>query len=479
MVFANDVSLKKFINYTNSIYDIVNLFKMVSRKNVNAKTQASTVLKMLFGSLICSYSSINEMIQVSNNSKLDLKMLFSPKEYVPKMHGFRDGIIDIDYNQIVSINESVIKKAKTNKAFQKNLIDGLTVMAWDGVELNETKKDIEDLPEREYKELDEIRKYIKYTAGMLIGPKFNLLISTGQHLETEIIKTKSGKERSKTIGETKLFEKLYKNVEKKIGRVIDVNVFDGLYLNQNVMNLINKSGSYFVIRLKDETRDIYEDAEGLFRNRDADSKYEIVEIITTRKIKYSKEAKKKDITKTKIKIEKRQITTEELGYKKKIKKRIIHKKNSTIEEIVFERVITRKEAWYDLFEIKGYQEKVKVVKSIEKNFNKKDQVLYVVTNMIDHDVETILKIMHARWNIENNGFRTLKQRFNIEHIFIGNNNAINVIVQMIFMVFNLLELYFKVRLKNKVETTWSVIVKIFERALHEDKEVRNIIINSS
>ena len=51
--------------------------------------------------------------------------------------------------------------------------------------------------------------------------------------------------------------------------------------------------------MKDEKREIYEDAEGLFKNRCADQKYEIVENIIVRETKYSKAAKKKDKAKTK------------------------------------------------------------------------------------------------------------------------------------------------------------------------------------
>ena len=88
--------------------------------------------------------------------------------------------------------------------------------------------------------------------------------------------------------------------------------------------------------------------------------------------------------------------------------------------------------------------------------------------MLNHSVETILKIMHLRWNIENSGFRTLKQRFNLEYIFIGDINSINYIVQMIFMVFNLLELYMKIRLKKTIEEIWTIITKCFENQIHND-----------
>ena len=75
--------------------------------------------------------------------------------------------------------------------------------------------------------------------------------------------------------------------------------------------------------------------------------------------------------------------------------------------------------------------------------------------MLFHDIETILKIMHYRWNIENCGFRTLKQRYDLEHIYVGDLNAINYMVQMIFLAFNLLELYLKVLsyLKLIIEAT--------------------------
>lgn len=471
-MIANEISLKKFFNYTSSVYDIDGNFKCLERKNCNAKSKASTVAKTMFCSMICEHGSINELNNVNKSKKTKLRMIYKQGEYIPRMHGLRDAIKDTNYHQIEKINETVIKKAKKNKVFQKNKIDGLTVMAWDGVELHETTKKIEGLPEREYEDIGEIRKYIKYTCGMNVGPKANIMVMSEQHLKKEKTKTKSGKERNKTIGETTMFQKLWKESEKRIGGVIDVHVFDALYLNQNIMNLINASNKYFVIRLKDEKRDIYKDAEGLFKKRKADKEYEIEETIIVKEIKYTKEAKKKDKIKTKIKQEKKEISKEKLGEKRLEKERTVRKKNSTVKEKIYKRVIARKEVWSDIFEITGYKEKVKVVKAKEIK-GKKEQEIRIVTNMLNHDEETILKIMHLRWNIENNGFRTLKQRYNLEHIYIGESNAINYIVQIIYLVFNLLELYMKIRLKEKIEMPWNIIKRIFEQELHNDKKIFN------
>lgn len=82
--------------------------------------------------------------------------------------------------------------------------------------------------------------------------------------------------------------------------------------------------------------------------------------------------------------------------------------------------MTRKEVWDDVFELTGYDKGVRVVRSLETNYNngkESVQELYVVTNMLNHDVETILKY----------------------------------------------------RLKIEISVSWDIIFKIFERDFHSDK----------
>ena len=437
--------------------------------------------KLVLASLNCGYESINQIKNSNKHNELKLKTLFKKNEYIPLTHGIRDCIIDTDYKQIEKINHEIILKAKENKFFRKNTIDGLTVMAWDGVEINETNKNIEKLPEREHSD-GKIKKYVKFVVGMNIGEKGNIVVAAQQLEEVEKITTATGKERAKTIGETKVFKNMWKIVQDLIGRVIDVHVFDALYLKEEVTNLINKAGQYFVIRLKDETRHIYQDAKGLFENRKADLEYEIVEIITTKNIKYSKEAKKKNKTKTTKRIVKRELTNNPIGVKITKSEYTETRKNSTIKIKEYERVVRKKETWSDEFDLTNYDGKVRVVRAKEKFIKEANKIvtqdIYVVTNMLFHDIETILKIMHYRWNIENCGFRTLKQRYNLEHIYIGDFNAINYMVQMIFLAFNLLELYLKIRLKNEVTLTWFEITELFKIGYRSDKNVRKIFENT-
>ena len=473
-LIVNEISLKKFLTYTYSVYDIgekFNMLERISNKNLKCmarpKTKASTGAKMIMLGCLCNHDSINELNVTTHNKNTSLKNFFDKKEYIPKTHGLRDCIIETDYNQLVGINDYVVNKAKENKFFKKNLVDGLSICAWDGVELCETSKEIDKLPEREH-ENGEIKKYIKYLCAMNVGPRANIMIATKQMIAKEKTLTKSGKQKFKTFGETTALLEMLPIVEEKIGRVIDVHVMDALYLNRNVMEAINQKNQYFVIRIEDNSKLIYKDAKGLFDKSKAKIEYEVVEIIEEISVKYSKKAKHKDYKKTKISQKERQVTDKKIGERIYIDTKETIKKNSVKITKKFERVIKKVNAWSDEFAFSTYEYPVRVVRSVEKYWHEgkeKEQEIYIATNMLSHSVRTIIKIMHLRWNIENCGFRKLKQQYNLEHIFIGEFNAINYIFQMIILVSNLLEMYFKIRLKVAIKYTYIILKKIFEKEI--------------
>lgn len=240
------------------------------------------------------------------------------------------------------------------------------------------------------------------------------------------------------------------------------------------MNEIAESGEYFVIRMEDKTKNLYKDAKGLFENSKPTLEYEIVEVIESIRVKYSKKAKHKDYQKMKVKKITRELTNKKLNEKEYIDTKIQEKKNSTKETKIYEKVVRRIQVWDDEFDFVTYQGKVRVVRTLEKYLDRdkiKTQELYIVTNMLNHPLPTITKIMHIRWHIENNGFRKLKQNFNFQHIYIGEFNAINYITQMIILVSNLLEVYVKFRLKEPLKTTYVMMKKIFEKEIYSTKDI--------
>lgn len=482
---VNEISLKKFFTYTYSVYNIgdkFNSLERISTKNLKIgarpKTKASTGAKMMMIGCLCHHNSINELNDTTHDKHTSLKNFFNKREYIPKTHALRDCIIETDYNQLVNINNHIINKAKENKFFKKNLVDGLSVCAWDGVELCETGKEINNLPEREH-ENGEIKKYIKYLCAMNIGERANIMVATKQMTEKEKVLTKKGKEKAKTFGETTAMLEMIPIVEDKIGRFIDVNVMDALYFNKNIMSAINKKNQYFVIRMKDDTKLIYKDAKGLFEKSKPTKEYEIIEVIEEISVKFSKKAKHKDYSKTKIRLKERAVTDKKVGEKIYIETKESRKKNSVKTVKKFERVLKKVQVWSDEFEFSTYEHPVRVIRSLEQYWHEgevKTQELYIATNMLNHSVTTIIKIMHLRWNIENCGFRKLKQQYNLEHIFIGEFNAINYIFQMIILVSNLTEMYFKIRLRETVSYTHIMLKKIFEKEIQTTEKIGNFFL---
>ena len=87
--------------------------------------------------------------------------------------------------------------------------------------------------------------------------------------------------------------------------------------------------------------------------------------------------------------------------------------------------------------------------------------------------------MHGRWQIENNGFRVLKDRYNLDHCYIGELNAIRVINEIIMLVYNLVNLYVNVRTHEYKESkkTMKLLKKIFEKQIIENKQIYILFLN--
>ena len=98
--------------------------------------------------------------------------------------------------------------------------------------------------------------------------------------------------------------------------------------------------------------------------------------------------------------------------------------------------------WTDVFEYKG--SKVRVIKYLEQE----EKEIYIVCTDVNLDERTVNKIIHARWEIENEGFNELKNGWNMKHCYMADENGIDVILEMIIMSYNLWELYLYGHLHN-------------------------------
>ena len=82
-------------------------------------------------------------------------------------------------------------------------------------------------------------------------------------LGQEMLKPRDGAEKDE--GELTGGKRLIERLRQRHGHFADVIVADALYLNAPFINTIKENGLEAVIRLKDEKRLIFQDAEGFFK----------------------------------------------------------------------------------------------------------------------------------------------------------------------------------------------------------------------
>lgn len=439
------MNLTNLLDYSNSVYNFSKEINSVKRKNVNALAKPETVLKMLIVGAFTKNPSINLLMYgVHNSNTKRLKNIFSKKEFIPKTHAFRDCVNDIDYKDIQGIHYKMIDKLKINKFFENQNYRGNNVMIIDGIETFETHKNIEGLHYRKHKnDLDGY--YYKALGLMYMSDNVDLMIDLLPFEKHEVENDTEHSEKVKSEGEITVFKKVIPTLTKYN---IDICVADAMFLNGPCLNTLKEQGINAVIRLKDKKRNIYKDASKLFEQIAPTEEYEVVKVIESKKVKYGKESKKKDTFKSEEYTYTRSVTKVKVGKKKIMEeKEIVHPKK-TIYKKRTEEVVKKVKVWSDEFELTNYEYgNVRVIRTIEEQKNKTDEV-YLVTTLLNESLEFIIDLMHRRWDIELNGFRKLQTRYNLDHLFIGTDNAIRLISYVILIVYNLIELYFNVHTKK-------------------------------
>lgn len=439
------MNLINLLDYSNSIYNFNEEINSIERKNKKADTKPSTVLKMLTCGIFSKTKSINGIENAIYNSyNKRFKNIFYKGEFVPKTHAFRDCINDINNEDIKNIHYGVLKKLKENKFFDNHNYRGSRVMIVDGVETFETHKKIEGLHLREHKD-GTIGYYYKALGVMYLTEDVDIMIDMVPFENYEISDDKEKNEKIKSEGEITVLKRILPKLKEY---KIDITVLDCMFLNAPCINKAKELGIDVIVKLTDKRRDLYKDASNLFEKQKPKEQYEIVEIKETKEVKYSKASKKKDTTKTEKYIKTRKITKLKLNDKKEVEniKKTYPKK--TVYKRTMEKVIKRVEVWSDEFEMKNYNYgKVRVLK-VKEQTKKETKEMYIVTTLIKEELEFIVDLMHKRWDIEIRGFRKLKTRYNIDHLYVGTDNAIRLIIYLTMIIYNFIELYFNIHTRK-------------------------------
>lgn len=104
------------------------------------------------------------------------------------------------------------------------------------------------------------------------------------------------------------------------------------------------------------------------------------------------------------------------------------------------------QAWdEDNFEMTDSEIKVRFIKFIEEIHNKDKSEIketWIITTDKFTSAETLWKIIHKRWDIENNDFHQLKTEWHLDHCFLHSPTGVETVLMFIIIAFNLMQLYF-------------------------------------
>jgi len=370
--------MKKLLNHMKSVYHIPEKIKGLTDHREKNLIPHNQVVMAVLVMLMLQYESFHTVFTAPESMGKRLKHVI--KGRIPKVDTVRDVLTRTETEEVEEILESVVRRVRRNRVMQPGTIGRYVTVAIDGVELFcSTKKTCPECLTRKREGGKRTEYFHRSVVCASIGKSPHIVL--GQ----EMLRPRDGVEKDE--GELTGGKRLIRRLHQEHGHFADVIVADALYLNAPFINTVLDCGMDTVIRLKDENRCIYQDANGLFEKD---------------------EGRKEGFCKGKTSVE----------------------------------------VW-DLsdFEMEGCEKKLRVVKFQETTQGQKEsRFVWLVTTLTSTPPELVWEMMHKRWDIEENAFHQLKTYYHADHCYC--HSAVEVIFLLLLIAFNMRELYLHRRLKN-------------------------------
>jgi len=396
---------RKLIRYSNKIFDLFTIIASVTDKR--AKPQIPTV-KIVAAIIIMHFTnqgSLNSLSQEIAYKKL--------KACVPSVSTIARAADSMDLEEIRGIGVEVYKKARAKKMLEP--FCGMWVGVVDGHEqVTSAYCKCKYCKKRTVTRKDgvkDIQYYHEFTAFILAGPKISFI------LDIEPILPKEGEISSSY----RLMERVCKNYPKAFSVVIG----DGLYLKETVFNLLKDHHKYTIAVLKEERRQLFEEANRL-------SLLSEPEVYRRKKTYY--------------RVWDHSIEGSWDGYGKGV------------------RVIASEEAT----PIRVHS---KDGKSFENIVNRANWMWVTNLPRSDNpdDLKNTVAIYHSRWQIENQCFNETVNTWNADHVYRHSKNAIIVFLLLLFLCVNIFNIFRIRNIKDRRVKTKIYLIKLIGIGFHTDE----------
>ena len=389
---------KRIIKYSNKYFKLFSLIDNITDARIKPQISPVDISSSILSILFSNLGSLNKF-----NASKDFLSVDKIVKRIPSSSTIARAVDTINLDALREILKVVYLKAKRSKMIES--YHGKYIGIVDGHEI--CSSDIHwcrDCSVRNVSKIEgqvKLNYYHRYTAFILAGPKFCFMLDIEPVYPGE--------------GEITSAYRLLSRVCKNFPKAFEVVVGDGLYLNGSTFKLLASHHKYAAAVLKDETRELYSEAISLC-----------------------------------------QIT----------------------EPIVYEKKNTTYRVWDNTIEgmWDGYNKPVRVVRSEEtktlrRHSNKlgkwgtvKEKADWYWVTSLPKVVgsKNALSICHSRWQIENKCFNEIASTWNADHVYRHSSNAISAFILFLFIVLNILNIFYARNIKDKRIKSKSFLVELIK-----------------
>jgi hypothetical protein len=251
-----------FIGYINKVFDFRAWLKGLADARTDPAFSAAAVFQAVFYGFLFQLRSFHQL-----EAELEAGFL---QHWIGVKQPFREKTLRYSYSSFETerLEEMLVgtnRQLKRNKVFNEGMLAGRIVAAIDGVEvLNSYSRCCEFCLRRKVWEktkegemVERLQYYHRLVGCQIVSGPVKPILGIEWQLagEDEVAATK----------------RLMRKIERQYGnRFFDVLLLDSLYAQAPVLRLADEIGWDLVVVLKQEARDLYKDAQGLFNTRPPD-----------------------------------------------------------------------------------------------------------------------------------------------------------------------------------------------------------------
>ena len=234
---------RKLIRYSNKIFDLFTIIVSVTDKRIKAQIPTAEIVATIIIMHFTNQGSLNSLSQEIAYKRL--------KADIPSVSTIARVADTMDTEEIRAVGLAIYKKARAAKMLES--CHGMWVGVVDGHEqITSSYCKCKYCKSRTVTRKDgvkDIQYYHEFTAFILAGPKVSFTLDIEPILPGE--------------GEITSAYRLISRVCKNYPKAFSVVIGDGLYLKETVFNLLEKHHKYAIAVLKEERRQLFEEANRL------------------------------------------------------------------------------------------------------------------------------------------------------------------------------------------------------------------------